>query len=97
MTISPTSSPLLYFRAVDREVIIIGESVVWEGFQSEIDFFQFHGDRLAKFLESETHSGICYHSDGRSYAYSPGKTPGETQGVYSAACLPLRDLLNELV
>lgn len=97
MTTSPTSSPLVYFRAVDREVTIIGESLVWEGFQAEIDFFQFHADRLAKFLESDTHSGLCYHSDGSSYAYSPGKNAGESNGVYSASCLPLRDLLNELI
>ena len=97
MTTSPTSSPLVYFRAVDREVTIIGESLVWEGFQAEIDFFQFHADRVAKFLESDNHSGICYHSDGSSYAYSPGKNAGESNGVYSAGTVPLRDLLNELI
>ena len=97
MTSSPAPNSLIYFRVVDREVTIIGESLVWEGFLSEIEFFEFHADRLAKLLDGDTSNGICYHSDGASFAFSPGKRPGESSGVYSADTLPLRDLLNELV
>ncbi len=91
-----TSKPITHFRVVDREVIIIGESTVWEGFQAETEFFQFHADRLGKFLDCEAHTGICYRSDGQSYAYAPDKASGETNGIYSPTNLTIQEMLSEL-
>ncbi len=96
MSTNPDAIPYIYFRSADRVVTVIGESLPWEGFQGEIDFFQFHADRFAKFLESEVHSSICYHSDGNSYAYAAGKIPHQHQGVFCPSLVPLKELLNEV-
>lgn len=96
MSENSEDATLVYFRSVNREVRVIGESAPWEGIQGEIDYFQFHAERVGKLLDFETPPTICYQADGCSYAYAPNRNETGVDGVYAQGLVSLAGLLAEV-
>jgi hypothetical protein len=86
-----------HFSSVNGQVMIIGQSTIWEGFQEEIDYFHYHADRIGEFLGCGTNEISAYHSEGSSYAYSKYSKSGRVNGIYSSELHPMSDLIHEII
>ncbi len=63
---------------------MVGSGAVWEGYQPEIEFFMFHAERFARFVEpAEENPVVAYQSDG--HVYGLRKMGSGVHGVFTSA------------
>jgi hypothetical protein len=58
-----------HFKSNGGTVTMVGSGTVWEGYQAEIDYFSFHGERLARFAGQDVKPVIAYQADGHVYGF----------------------------
>jgi hypothetical protein len=93
----PPDHRLTHFSSIDGQVIINGQSTIWEGFQAEIDYFNFHADRIGELLDGEGIAITAYHSEGNSYAYAKYPKSERIHGIFSSESFLMKDLIHEII
>ncbi len=76
-------------------VNLVGSNERWDDFQSELDFFGFHGGRIGQMLEMGSLKRCAYHADGNTFA-SAKNQDGGSHGVFASGTVEMREVLAEL-
>jgi len=58
-----------HFKSNGETVTMVGSGAVWEGYQSEIDYFTFHAERFARFAGSAARPVVAYQADDQIYGF----------------------------
>jgi predicted NAD/FAD-dependent oxidoreductase len=58
-----------HFKSNGETVTMVGSGAVWEGYQAEMDYFTFHAERFARFVEAEAKPTIVYQADDQVYGF----------------------------
>lgn len=95
-TFSPaTDHPWIYFQSLGGVVTLVGSNERWDDFQSELDFFGFHGGRIGQMLKIGNLKRCAYHADGNTFG-SVKNQDGGSHGVFASGTLEMREVLAEL-
>ncbi len=89
-----------HFKSNGETVTMVGSGAVWEGYQSEIDYFTFHAERFARFVGSGAKPVIAYQAADKVYGFR--RQAQVCDGAFgeiseSATPIVLRELMEDLI